>query len=257
MTDTEITRCAKLSLPVDAERLLEDLRRLESGWQDHFAGYVYEGNWKILPLMAAGGAEGDAVTTWGNDFEPTPYLDASPYFQELLAQFECPLLRVRLHRLEPGARIKIHADSIYDEHPEFARIHIPIVTNPDVEFILAEERLMLEPGHAWFTDVAFPHSVWNGGSQSRVHLVVDCLCNDWLERAMGFELRQSRARNRPLYKELREKYDKIDQRQNRVYRMKKAVRLIFSDPAGFVTALRRHSATARTGRRDSGQSGKS
>ena len=64
------------------------------------------------------------MTTWDSVFEPTQYLESRPYFQELLARFQCPVPRVRLHRLEPGAVIKTHGDSLYDEHSDFVRIHL-------------------------------------------------------------------------------------------------------------------------------------
>lgn len=236
MDALDIVYCAPLSLDVDALRLDGDLRRLADGWLTHFAEGVYEGGWDVLPLMSAGGSDEDVTTSLGDDFAPTRYLKECPYFQELLASFRCPLLRVKLHRLEPGARIKTHVDPLYD-CPELARIHVPIVTSPDVEFVIADRRLDLQPGRAWFTEVAFPHSVAHRGDRSRIHLVIDCLCNDWLEEVLGFPLREVRRVHRDAYDRMRRKYERIGRDTLRA-RTARALRMVLTDPRAFAAALR-------------------
>jgi hypothetical protein len=71
------------------------------------------------------------------------------------------------------------------------RIHIPVVTNPDVDFRLNGAPLTMEAGSAWYLRLSDPHSVVNGGGADRVHLVVDATVNDWLkdlfERTMARE----------------------------------------------------------------------
>ena len=59
------------------------------------------------------------------------------------------------------------------------RIHIPIISNLKVDFILDEERLEMAEGQCWYTNVNFIHSVSNNGTSDRIHLVIDCERNDW------------------------------------------------------------------------------
>jgi hypothetical protein len=82
------------------------------------------------------------------------------------------VLRVVLARLLPQCRIHLH----YDRHPSFSvahRIHVPLLVNPDVEFIVGTERLALQAGHAFELNNAMPHSVANNGDTPRVHLIFD------------------------------------------------------------------------------------
>ena len=62
------------------------------------------------------------------------------------------------------------------------RLHIPVVTNDQVEFMLNRTRVVLEAGSCWYLRLSDPHSVANRGTEDRVHLVVDALVNDWIGR---------------------------------------------------------------------------
>ena len=64
------------------------------------------------------------------------------------------------------------------------RLHIPVITNPDLEFILAGNRVVMQEGECWYLNVNQPHSVNNRGTTDRIHLVVDCVVNDWLRSLM-------------------------------------------------------------------------
>jgi len=36
------------------------------------------------------------------------------------------------------------------------------------------------PGEAWYLNFDLVHRVENNGAEERVHLVIDCVVNDWL-----------------------------------------------------------------------------
>ena len=101
-----------------------------------------------------------------------------------MRRFQCPLEAVRLLRLGPHARIREHRD--IDLGYEFGeiRIHIPVTSNPEVAFYLDGERVDMKPGEAWYMELNLPHRVENAGTGDRVHLVVDCLLNDWLREML-------------------------------------------------------------------------
>jgi quercetin dioxygenase-like cupin family protein len=60
------------------------------------------------------------------------------------------------------------------------RLHIPVTTNPEVEFYLNDERIEMKTGELWYLDFSQKHRVENRGTADRIHLVVDCKVNDWL-----------------------------------------------------------------------------
>jgi quercetin dioxygenase-like cupin family protein len=175
---------AKLPLLFDPERLHADLAKIaQEDWVAHFNKNDYEGDWRVVPLRSVGGRarhiySDPAVKPTG--FAPTPILQQCPYFQGLLAAFECPQSSARLMSLGAGSRISEHRDHTIDFEEGRARLHIPIVTSPAVEFYLAGERIVMNEGETWYLDFSEPHSVYNAGRADRIHLVLDCVVNDWL-----------------------------------------------------------------------------
>ena len=160
----------------------------DTPWTEHFVRQNYEGDWSVLPLRCTKGATHPVMQIYSDpsatEFEDTALLARSPYFQEVLATLRCPLLAVRLMRLTPGSIIKQHCDDDLEAESGSARLHIPIVTNPDVDFRLNGERVVLDAGSVWYLRLADPHSVANRGAADRVHLVVDCTVNAWLEERL-------------------------------------------------------------------------
>jgi len=175
----------KLPLMFDPVRLREDLERLEDmEWVDHFVKGNYEGSWSVLPLRAPAGEEHIIRMIYPDptcrDFVDTPLLQASPYFQEVLASIDAPLAAVRLMKLGPGSMIKEHRDHDLAFEYGTIRLHIPVVTNSDVEFYLNGERVVMNPGECWYLRLSDPHAVHNRGETARVHMVIDAGVNDWL-----------------------------------------------------------------------------
>ncbi len=91
------------------------------------------------------------------------------YFEEILKQFKCPQMRVRITKLAPHTNIPFHID--YD--PTYAtRIVIPIHTNELVinQFKVRNEIVAanLCAGNAYFLNTGFSHAVFNNSDEHRV-----------------------------------------------------------------------------------------
>jgi hypothetical protein len=179
---------ARLPFVFDPAALLADLARIEGeAWSPHFNTRYYTGDWSGLSLRSVGGAERQLFSdpSRPDEFADTPRLAACPAVQAVLAAFACPLEGVRLLRLRAGSSIREHRDyGLCLEKGEF-RVHVPIVTNPDVAFTLAGERLTLLPGECWYLNFDLPHAVANAGTEDRVHLVIDGRVNPWVERLVA------------------------------------------------------------------------
>jgi quercetin dioxygenase-like cupin family protein len=188
----------RLSLRFDADAMRGELATLTAAaWVDHFVKQNYDGSWSVLPLRATVGARHPIETIYSDPsaraFADTPLLGRCPYFQRVLASFDCPLHAVRLMKLEPGSVIKPHRD--HDLAAEYgkARLHIPVVTNPEVEFWLNGDRVEMREGECWYLDLSGVHSVANRSRTDRVHLVIDAVMNAWLEEEL-----MSAERARPV-----------------------------------------------------------
>jgi hypothetical protein len=180
----------KLPLRFDPERLHADLGRISlSDWTPHFNKREYDGDWSGLSLRASAnaGAAGGLVAglNVGSEFVDTPALDYCPYFREILAAFRCPIKSARLLKLGPGASIREHRDYDLGLDDGEARVHIPVVTNPSVEFLLEGRRVVMNEGEAWYLELNRRHSVRNRGTTDRVHLVIDCIADDWFHAQLS------------------------------------------------------------------------
>lgn len=178
-----------LKLPVnfDAHRLCADLHQiLAAEYVPHFNTQYYAGDWSVVPLRSIGGAATQIYPdpTKTDQFADTPLLARCPYVQEVLGSFRCPLQAVRFLRLSAGSVIREHRDFRLGYDDGEVRLHIPVITNPEVEFILAGRRLVMSAGECWYLDVNEKHSVANRGTIDRVHLVLDCNVNGWLREMM-------------------------------------------------------------------------
>lgn len=176
----------KLPLTFDCDSLRAELEHLhDPEWTAHFVPQHYHGEWAALPLRAPAGATHPIQRIAANPgtaaWVATEWLDRSPYFQEVLAAFQCDIEGVRLMRLSPGSSINEHRDERLGAQWGQARLHIPVVTGPGVEFRLNGSRVAMAPGETWYLRLADLHSVANNSAQDRVHLVIDARVNAWLE----------------------------------------------------------------------------
>lgn len=167
----------------DAARLQQELANLGPGiWVPHFNKREYEGEWSGVPLRSIGGVEGVIYPdpTGRERYADTPLLARCPAFREVLSTFKCPIGSARLLKLAAGARIREHKDYNLGYEDGEVRLHVPIVTHPDVAFFLSGTRVVLQPGECWYLDFNKPHRVENPSDTDRVHLVMDCVVDDWL-----------------------------------------------------------------------------
>lgn len=180
-----------LPLEVDLPGMLADLGHcLAAQWQPHFNQRDYEGGWDSIALRSQ---DGQSTTVFAHPDRPyldTPLLQQCPAFQAALGAIACEKESVRLLRQDAGGEIKTHRDIGLHYSDGVFRLHIPLVTNPDVAFVVDGQRLPMQPGQCWFGDFSLPHSVINGGNTERIHLVVDCIRNAWTDdwfAAAGFD----------------------------------------------------------------------
>jgi hypothetical protein len=177
----------RLQLPLrfDPALLARDLG-LATGWRHHASRDVYEGDWSVIALRAPAYATHPVQMIYADphtaDFKDTPALAGCAYFRDVFAAFQAPLRAARLMRLGAGAIIKEHEDRDIVFEDGLCRLHVPIATNPLVDFRLNGRRVVMEAGSVWYLRLCDPHSVTNAGEQDRVHLVIDVAVNDWMTR---------------------------------------------------------------------------
>ncbi len=172
--------CARLPLPVDAERLRREVEALpDATWDSpgdrvgvhRAAGAVF--------LRGHAPAEGD------KPIDDRPALGALPYARTLLESLGAPPLRCLLARLPGGALIPPHAD----QGPYFERtlrIHIPVISHPKLWMMCDGLSYVMAPGEVWALNNSLRHAVWNAHpSQARTHMICDVLLSPALEALLA------------------------------------------------------------------------
>jgi hypothetical protein len=99
--------------------------------------------------------------------------------------------RVRLMRLNSGAKITKHTDKVDKDIKtgKIIRLHIPVVTEDNIicrswlsggiaDFHMAK-------GECWWLDASRPHEVVNNSMIDRIHLVIDVYNNDTLRESIS------------------------------------------------------------------------
>jgi hypothetical protein len=173
----------RLSCAFDAARLQAELDRIVSEeFVPHFNTQYYTGDWSAVPLRSVGGRARHIYPdpTAKTAFADAPLLERCPYVREILSFLQCPQQAVRFLRLKPGSVVRTHTDLALGFDDGEIRLHIPVRTNPDVLFLLDGQRIVMNEGECWYVDFNRPHSVENRGATDRIHLVIDCVVNDWL-----------------------------------------------------------------------------
>jgi hypothetical protein len=157
----------KLPIRFDADALAAEVRALpDSAWTPHPTGF--KGN-EAVRLVTVGGQPTDDCS---GQMAPTEHLTACPYIREIMAELGGVWGRSRLMGLGAGGEVPLHLDSHYYWRTHW-RIHIPVITNPAVSFMCGGETVHMAAGECWMFDSFRQHRVQNGGSEQRIHLVLD------------------------------------------------------------------------------------
>lgn len=180
----KLVRSIKFPMFFDTEKLKNDVQKIiQKKWTNHYNTNDYSGKWTSIALMSQNGKSDSifALPSGDEKLVPTEILDSCSYFKEILDSFLFEKTAVRLLKLDVGAEVKPHSDNCLGYEDGCFRLHIPIITNSEVEFILDGKRLIMNEGECWYIDANFIHSVANRGTQDRIHLVIDGLRNEWTD----------------------------------------------------------------------------
>lgn len=186
----------RLPFRFDVARMQAEVASLPpEAWVAHYNTRDYDGDWTGVALRSPEGRDGWLFPRppGTGPYADTPTLTRLPYLAQVLATFECPLESARLLKLHAGSGIREHSDHALGYADGLVRLHVPIVTNADVAFYLDGERIPMGQGECWYLDLNRPHRVDNRSAEDRVHLVIDCVVDEWLESAFEEATRMPHA----------------------------------------------------------------
>lgn len=164
----------RLPIAFDVDALAAEVRALPAAaWVPH--PNALPGN-AAVRLVTTNGQESDNTAA---PMAPTAHLRACPYITGVMAAIGAVWGRSRLMRLAPGAVVPPHIDTNFYWRTH-VRLHVPIITTPDVLFTAADRTVHMAAGECWVFDTFSTHRVRNGGASTRVHLVLDTVGGEGL-----------------------------------------------------------------------------
>lgn len=161
------TEFIRLPYKFDVEKLTEEVLAFDSAeWLPHVQEYA--GN-SSIPLISLNGEMND---DFNGPMKVTEKLRRSPYIKQVLSSFGEVFGRSRLMGLDGKCSVPEHRDVNYHWYNR-VRIHIPVITNPEVLFYCSDTHVHMASGETWIFDSWKKHRVENASDQFRVHLVID------------------------------------------------------------------------------------
>ena len=161
------TEFVRLPYKFDVERLTREVLAFDqSEWLPHVQGFA--GN-SAIPLISLNGEMND---DFNGPMQVTEKLERSPYIKQVLTSFGEVFGRSRLMELDGKCAVPEHRDVNYHWYTR-VRIHIPVITNPDVLFYCGDTHVHMAAGETWIFDSWKKHRVENASDENRVHLVID------------------------------------------------------------------------------------
>ncbi len=158
----------KLPLTFDVARLADEVNQFAEGeWRPHPQGHP--GNWALPYIARNGNPDDDGVA---GPMRPTPFLARCPYVAQVMHALQAPLGRSRLMRLDGQAEATAHVDTNY-YWQQRVRVHVPVLTFPEVEFLCGDASTRMAAGECWIFDTWRLHNVLNRTPKRRIHLVID------------------------------------------------------------------------------------
>ncbi len=157
----------RLPFNFDVEQLQQEVAQFsEERWMAHPSRLT--GN-SALPLVSVNGQDND---DFSGPMEETPHLQKCPYVRQIMSEFNEVIARSRFMRLAGKSEVSPHVDFNYHWYSRI-RIHIPVITNPEVIFHCGDEAIHMAAGECWIFDSWRLHQVVNNSEQTRIHLVID------------------------------------------------------------------------------------
>ena len=158
----------RLPIRFDHEALAVEVALVsDEVWQAHPS--AFPGNDALLLVSKDGDPHDDATH---GPMRPTPVLAQLPYLRQVLAGLGTVIGRSRLMRIAPESEASPHVDTAYYWWDR-TRVHVPVQTNPGVEFHCGDDQVHMAAGETWIFNTWRRHRVTNPGPLPRIHLVVD------------------------------------------------------------------------------------
>ncbi len=209
----------------DVQRLQQETMALfeKYGTKEQHGRY-HKGGWAGICLHAANG-DYQETRLLDTEYKKTEALSIAPYFESIIDSFDCDKRRIRLMNLESSKNIFWHIDDTDSLDEVTVRLHIPVITNEKVLFQISHENCTWREGELWYGDFSFPHRLYNGWDQDRVHCVIDLVVNDKIKAMFPPEYVAQRDARKTMKQDVYKAFKRYDFSSKVKARLKKLIKV--------------------------------
>jgi hypothetical protein len=163
------TEFYKLPLALDRAQLAQEGAQFsEADWTAHSTGIL---GYHVIPLVSVGGTLNDDFAISGA-MQTTPFLERCPYLQQIIQILDIPVSRTYLMRLEGTTETPVQINQNYHRFRRLP-IHIPLLTQPEVQFFCNDQAVHMAAGQAWVFNPFQRHWLVNPSAENCIHLVIE------------------------------------------------------------------------------------
>lgn len=98
-------------------------------------------------------------------------------YKDLEEKYSGKIIRCEIIKLKKLSEVYKHTDGGPLLHYS-RRVHIPLITHPDVTFTVMDNTIHMEEGHGYEINNQLPHAVNNNSNYDRIHIIIDILPDD-------------------------------------------------------------------------------
>lgn len=169
-----------VSAIADVVRRFKDEWYLDTSRQDNYSAHE-ETNSFFLNRVLIAWRLGEPLQLHYKSDNKDIWSLVEPIVKELEQKVDGVRGHVLFINLPAGKSVKPHEDA-GQYFLSVARFHVPIITNPDVSFVVGGEDKFLEVGQCWEINNNKTHSVENRGAEDRIHLLIDVMPKKHMEK---------------------------------------------------------------------------
>jgi hypothetical protein len=169
---------------VNISNILDHINKFNSEWlintirQDIYEAHKYTNSF-FLYESSNNWNQGDVYQTFAMT-EDFVLLDlVNPVIKNLELLYDGKVGKVLFIKLPAFKEVGEHSD-VGDYLGAVRRFHVPIITNPDVDFRIDSETINMKTGEIWEINNSKLHYVNNRSDKDRVHLLIDIMPNKYI-----------------------------------------------------------------------------
>ncbi|MCG6313288.1 aspartyl/asparaginyl beta-hydroxylase domain-containing protein [Vibrio vulnificus] len=188
---------SKMPSDIDILGIKQEINSIEDyvDWTTNYSPYQ-NGKWKTISLFNQSGISTDTTIRDG-EVKLTDLSCRLPKTTKIIEQLNLDIISVRIAQIGPNGFLWEHVDYKELDDKKKHRLHIPIVTHEDARMCFTNYSICMTYGKIWKLNPTTPHGIYNGSDINRIHIIIDCYENSYLDNICFNKLEKHEIKKLP------------------------------------------------------------